>query len=459
MKYLKTLKLAICLALLFSLFFNSNLLSTSVQADAKSTIGYNPPWYVSQVEEEAGMYVSMARNPVSNQLYVAYYNQTSKDLWLARFVGSGGNCGDDSWSCEVVDDGGMFVQDIGQFPSLAFTPDGLPAISYYNVTYHALKYAELKCTLAICTWSLSMIESGGMNTLANSYGRSSSLKIGSDGIPQIAYSFHPLLPGNQALKYAKFVDGNCGPVNTWSCTTIDIGPGIGNYVDMDLTNYVTPLNIPYIAYTEKISGDSNLKYAWYLGNGSGSCGGTQWNCQILDSSGDSGFYPSIRLPSNSQQTVGIAYYDKSTNLVKYAYPRPLGDIWPSACRIAPGVQNSNWHCIGAAQVDYGDEFISLALQNRSDGVAVIGLGFPNIAGWSAGTATHVDFGGDCPGPIDDWECDSIFQSDIAGNEYGKYVDLLLDENDRIQMASFNHQYNGLYVAIQENTVYLPLLVR
>ena len=414
------------------------------------------------MEEEAGQYVSIARNPVTGRLYAAYYNQTSKDLWLARFVGSGGNCGDGSWSCEVVDDGGMFVQDIGQFPSLAFTPAGLPAISYYNATYHALKYAEYKCPGGICAWTKSTIETGTTELSSYSFGRSSSLKIGTDGIPQIAYVFTPIFNiGNSQLKYAKYVFGDCGPGDTWTCTTIDSGPGIGTYVDMDLTHYVSPLNVPYIAYTEKISGDSNLKYAWYLGNGSGSCGATQWNCQILDSSGDSGYFPSIRLPSNSQQTVGIAYYDKSENSekVKYAYPKPSGATWPSACEIAPGVENPNWYCIAAAVVDYGDEFISLSLQNRSNGVAVIGLGFPNPGGWSAGTTTHVGSGGDCPGLNGDWECDAIFQSDIAGNEYGKYIDLLLDESDKIQMASFNHAYNGLYVAIQESTVFIPLISR
>ena len=315
--------------------------------------------------------------------------------------------------------------------------------------------------MVICSWNLSTIESGGDSILSNSYGLSSSLKIGTDGIPQIAYSFTPLLISSDgAIKYAKYVGagGNCG-INAWSCSTIDSGPGIGRYVDMDLTHYLSPFNVPYIAYTEKISGDSNLKSAWYLGNGSGNCGTAQWNCQILDSSGDSGYYPSIRLPSNSQQTVGIAYYDMSANKVKYAYPKSPGDIWPSTCEISLGVLNSNWYCIPAAVVDYGDVFISLSLQNRSDGVAVIGLGFPDPAGWSAGTTTHVGSGGDCPGLNGDWECDAIFQSDIAGNEYGKYIDLLLDKSDKIQMASFNHAYNGLYVAVQESTVFLPLLAR
>ena len=103
MKYFKAIKLTVGLALLFSLSINANLLSTVVQADFKSTTGYNPPWYISQVEEEAGQYVSMARNPETGQLFAAYYNQTSKDLWLARNVGSGGNCGDGSWTCSQID--------------------------------------------------------------------------------------------------------------------------------------------------------------------------------------------------------------------------------------------------------------------------------------------------------------------------------------------------------------------
>ena len=204
MKYFKAIKLAVGLALLLSLSINANLLRKVVQADFKSTTGYNPPWYISQVDEEAGQYVSMARNPVTGQLYAAYYNQTSKDLWLARFVGSGGNCGDGSWSCEVVDDGGMFVQDIGQFPSLAFTPAGLPAISYYNATYHALKFAEYECPGGICAWTKSTIETGNTEASSYSFGRSSSLKIGTDGIPQIAYVFTPIFNiGNSRIKICK----------------------------------------------------------------------------------------------------------------------------------------------------------------------------------------------------------------------------------------------------------------
>ena len=143
MKYLKVIKFVLILTLLFSLSFNANLLSTSVQADFKSTTGYNPPWYISQVEEEAGMYVSMARNPVTNQLFAAYYNETGKDLWLARYVGSGGNCGDSSWNCTLIDQGRTLSDDVGKYPSLAFTQAGKPAISYYNATTHALNTLNL----------------------------------------------------------------------------------------------------------------------------------------------------------------------------------------------------------------------------------------------------------------------------------------------------------------------------
>jgi hypothetical protein len=86
-------------------------------------------WPVDSTDN-VGKFTSLAFGP-DGQPAISYYDDTNGDLKFARYNGS-------SWSTATVDAAG----DVGSFTSLAFGPDGQPAISYYDETNGDLKFAR-----------------------------------------------------------------------------------------------------------------------------------------------------------------------------------------------------------------------------------------------------------------------------------------------------------------------------
>jgi hypothetical protein len=69
----------------------------------------NTPWFNIEVDtpNDVGQHTSVAIRPYTGETYVSYYDETNKDLHLAEYVGSGGNCGTNlSWFCQTIDSGG-----------------------------------------------------------------------------------------------------------------------------------------------------------------------------------------------------------------------------------------------------------------------------------------------------------------------------------------------------------------
>ena len=79
---------------------------------------------------DVGDFTSLAFGP-DGQPAISYHDDTNGDLKFARYSGS-------TWTLVTVDSAG----DVGQYTSLAFGPDGQPAISYYDVTNGDLKFAR-----------------------------------------------------------------------------------------------------------------------------------------------------------------------------------------------------------------------------------------------------------------------------------------------------------------------------
>jgi predicted dithiol-disulfide oxidoreductase (DUF899 family) len=82
-----------------------------------------------------GQYSSLAFTP-AGQPAISYYDATRGDLRYAEHSGS-------AWQICAVDTDG----DTGWHTSLAFTPDGRPAVCYYDATRADLRYAEVKAVM------------------------------------------------------------------------------------------------------------------------------------------------------------------------------------------------------------------------------------------------------------------------------------------------------------------------
>jgi hypothetical protein len=131
--------------------------------------------------DDRGKYPSVV--VASGTTYVSYYDATNKDLRLARYVGSSGNCGpSNSWYCWTVDSGG----DVGQYSSLAVDTHSSVlhlGIAYFDATNYTLKYASYFCFGGSCATTTYTILTSTIAVV----GQYASIRFDSAGGVHIAY--------------------------------------------------------------------------------------------------------------------------------------------------------------------------------------------------------------------------------------------------------------------------------
>lgn len=132
------------------------------------------------------------------------------------------------------------VNNVGRYSSIAIGTDGAPVIGYYDATAFALKVA--KCANAACTGSATITT---VDDPANNVGQFTSIAIGTDGLPVVAY--HDVTAGT--LKVAKCANAACTGVAT--ITTVDdpannVGQGTSIAVPAD--------GLPVISYADVTAG-------------------------------------------------------------------------------------------------------------------------------------------------------------------------------------------------------------
>lgn len=178
----------------------------------------------------------------------------------------------------------------GKYSSVAIGADGLPLIAFYNQTTADLQIA--KCTTIDC-------ESATISTLdsAGDVGQFPSLGIGSDGFGVMSYYD----ASNGDLKLAKCNNLAC---STAAITTVDSTNNSGKFSSLVVSD-----NLPRIAYYDATLGD--LKYARCT---DGTCSGPI--IETVANTGDVGQWAAITLVDRERPM--IAYFDATTRSLNVA---------------------------------------------------------------------------------------------------------------------------------------------
>ena len=372
----------------------------SEHANTTANAVANAPWFNVEVDTpgDTGQTVSTAIDQAYGDVYVSYYDVTNAHLRVARYEGTGGNCGESSdWQCSTIDG----TSDVGQYSSLAVSW-GDVSIAYQDPASGDLRYTVGLLPFA-SSWADYPIDKG---IFPSSTGLHPSMAIQANGISLVSY--HTSNPsGVDELRLAHFVlsGGNCGYGSTpgqWQCVTIHAGEGVGQYSSLvsDSESRV------HIAYYD--AGNGDLRYAT---NRTGSnCGpGNTWTCYAVSTLNDVGRYASMYV--DNANSFHIAYYDATADALKYAYKVSGG----GNCGV---LESAQCDTIDAMPADYHPVGISMA--EDAAGYPIIAYqsvnGSLNVARPVAALGLSIEQG-NC-GPVSylyhTWYCETIHRS-------GKYI--------------------------------------
>ena len=222
--------------------------------------------------ENVGANSSIAIGADGNPV-ISYYDITNVNLKVAKCNDPACAGGDETIT--AVDSTG----DVGGHSSIAIETDGNPVISYYDSTNGDLKVAKYVVSggtgCASSAWTCTTVDSTG------DVGSYTSLAIGADGFPVIAYRDN----GNKALKYVDCANATCSSYDSGPLTVDD--PGSGTFSGAYISLAVGADGSPVISYYSD-EGNKYVKVAKYVGSGGSGCTGatepTKWKCSNANAS-------------------------------------------------------------------------------------------------------------------------------------------------------------------------------
>ena len=250
--------------------------SLALDSDGRPTVGFidrfgvvmfarfdGSAWSFENVNAlQANFAVSLAFGP-DGKPAIAYQGAVSNDLRMVHFDGT-------VWQDAAVENSGT----AGINPSLAFGPDGQPAIAHSQSNPQQLLCSRFDGV----AWHHDIVDK---------YGTTCSLAFGPDGQPAIAY-YQELLdvPPDGTLKFARY-DGT-----DWILSTVATGYHNGIYQSLAFG-----LNgQPAIA---SVNPGQDLRYLQF--------DGSAWNATVVDSSfPDSFYYPSLAIGPDGQPAIAYA---------------------------------------------------------------------------------------------------------------------------------------------------------
>lgn len=446
----------------------------SVDSAATAILPGNVAWTTEHVDRfpdaEVGTHVALAYHPNSGRIYVSYFDEASGDLKMASQVTPGtGNCGErDEWTCQVIDSTGI----VGMYSSIevSYVPNALNpvlsytiiGISYYDSTNGALKYAQWRSN-SPGNWVIEVIEDSGIAGIT--LGTYTSLEFNASLKPSIAYHAQSTAINRYgAVKYAYYLGdgtGNCGDDNDWHCDTVDSRADYPTHgTHISMDAPYGGTMIPVIAfYNAPVDG---LELADYYGFG-GDCSNDEWDCTVVDAALDVGKYVSLHAIQSPTDKTRLAYYDATRGEIKYAISASGG----------------GGNCTSTAFDCYVIDTVGTPAAAFDISMAMDAQGYPIIAYMNASEAgsTTLDLArpaaayglavGNCgdvpPGMLfQTWRCRTV----DAGNglvDEAEYVAVGVGANGLAAIAYSEYDRQGdnhyLKVAQQSYRVYLPLVLR
>ncbi len=207
------------------------------------------------------------------------------------------------------DEVATFDNDVGQWLSMAVTPDGQPAISYYDRTKGAVGYAVGTVADGAVTWERQEVDGyagdGGLDP--GDVGLYTSLAIASDGTVWVAYQDQQ----NTTLKVASKAPAD----EVWTLTTADTGQGSGSDVGYWNSLALDASGHPVIAHFDDEEGTLRLT----------SYNGSSFSTEVVDEGeegqGDSGEILEAQVGEYAKvlidgSTTYVAYYDRANGALK-----------------------------------------------------------------------------------------------------------------------------------------------
>ncbi len=427
------------------------------------------PWFIDTVDStrDVGRHVSVAVDPGSGMTFISYYNEAEGGcLYLARYLGSGGNCGPNhTWNCQILDSFGI----VGEYNSIATYPSGNGVriiVSYYDFTFGTLKYIDGYAEGSSFSWSTHIIDSGNPG-IGIYKGMHTSVKFDSGGIPHIAYQYYGVHSAEAQL-YAYWVgdgSGNCGEgsvAGDWQCDVIYGDDDVGMFASLDLDGD----DEPSIAFYDADNGYPLV--AQYIGAG-GNCGpSNDWYCRrVHQPTLDTGKYISLYVEDSG--LAHIAYHNATNGTLEYAEWVGSG----GNCGFSGVSMQWEWQCdeiddtetsltsMGMALAEDGAGYPIIAYQDGSDDQAPVALKVarPHVA-LDPNTVPNC-------GPQDlflTWYCEFIDGGGSYTDEAGS-VSLAVNSAGLATIAY--HELNSypfpsegnLKVAYQRLQVFLPLTLK
>lgn len=258
---------------------------------------------------DAGSWLSMAVTP-EGQPAIAYYDRTMDALGYA--VGEIDKDGEVTWTREEVDsypdENGLNPGDAGRYASMAIDARGQVWIAYQDTSNGVLKVAHK----ADGVWDVKMADVGGGSKPDAGYW--ASLALDASGNPVVAHYDQ----GQGTLRVARW-NGSA-----FAGAVVSEGE---DYTPADTGDGATPVPANVGEYARLLIGADGTEYLAYYDRAWGtlrlaSGTGGAYTISTVDDAGDVGQWPSLALDGS---TLWIAYHDVGNQDLKVAHGTP-GDF-------------------------------------------------------------------------------------------------------------------------------------